>query len=75
MQNLPEIDIDTEYDTYDGLSRVVSVMGFPLVPSILIFFCFFIHHDVRHAFLRTESIGHPVVDGTFAVVPEDHDGS
>ena len=40
MQNLPEIDIDTEYDTYDGLSRVVSVMGFPLVPSILFFFVF-----------------------------------
>ncbi|MBF0805003.1 MULTISPECIES: VirB3 family type IV secretion system protein [unclassified Neisseria] len=36
MQNLPDINIDTEYNTYEGLSRQATVWGIPMIPVITI---------------------------------------
>lgn len=36
MRNLPEVDIDTEYSTYDGLSREAMIAGVPIVPAFIL---------------------------------------
>ncbi|RKV73849.1 MAG: hypothetical protein D8H97_26995 [Neisseria sp.] len=40
MNELPDINIDTEYSTYDGLSRVAMVWGVPLIPGFIIVMVF-----------------------------------
>ncbi|WP_373741704.1 VirB3 family type IV secretion system protein [Neisseria sp.] len=40
MNELPDINIDTEYGTYEGLSRVAMVWGVPLIPGFIIVMVF-----------------------------------
>lgn len=40
MNELPDINIDTKYNTYDGLSRVAMVWGVPLIPGFIIVMVF-----------------------------------
>jgi len=40
MNGLPEIDIDTEYSSYEGLSRVAMLAGVPIIPGFIILVVF-----------------------------------
>ena len=40
MNGLPEINIDTEYSSYEGLSRVAMLAGVPIIPGFIILVVF-----------------------------------
>ena len=36
MDNMPEMDIEHEYNTYDGMSRQAMIAGVPILPAFII---------------------------------------
>ena len=42
MNGLPEINIDTEYSSYEGLSRVAMLAGVPIIPGFIILVVFMV---------------------------------
>ena len=56
MNGLPEINIDTEYSSYEGLSRVAMLAGVPIIPGFIILVVFMATAMFLYACLRFERL-------------------